>query len=294
MLITTLAILLLLYGFTPRGTLLHEAIHLSWFWLSALLASKEPTSCRKVQYGPHPRQYYLLCLPPDGKVRRKTLLLYFHGGSWRWGKPEFFKAHAGFFNRLGYAVALPSYRPCPQHDYRHIRADLAATLEKVYQQIAAEELPCRRAVTGGMSAGGHLAMVSALSTDWHPSCLPEGWIAGCFALGAPLHLSAMPHSFILEDFAGPRHEPLFERASPYSYAKERPGLPVLVVHGTHDGMVAYQSTKGFVRRRKLLPATPLTFVKIEKGTHLKVASWIFQRGKTRAALEKWLAEHATD
>jgi len=233
-------------------------------------------------------------LPPDGKVRRKTLLLYFHGGSWRWGKPEFFKAHAGFFNRLGYAVALPSYRPCPQYDYRHIRADLASMLESVYQQIAAKGLPCQQAVTGGMSAGGHLAVLSALSTDWHPSCLPEGWITGSFALGAPLHLSAMPHSFVLEDFAGPRHQALFSEASPYTHAKKRPGLPVLVVHGTHDGMVPYRSTSGFVQRRRLLANTPLTFVKIYKGTHLKVASWIFQKDKTRTALEDWLAAHAAD
>ena len=294
MLITTLAVLLLLYGLTPRGTLLHEAIHLPWFWLRALVSSKYPTAAVKVPYGPHARQYYLLCLPPDGVVNRKSILIYFHGGSWRWGKPELFKAHAGFFNRLGFAVVLPAYRPCPKHDCRHIRDDVKAMLAQVHEQVKEKGLPCQRAITGGMSAGGHLAVLSALSTAWQPAQLPAQWIKGSFALAAPLHLSAMPHSFAVEDFAGPRHEPLFEQASPYSYAKKRTGLPILVVHGTHDGMVPYHSTSGFVRRRRLLPATPLTFVKINKGTHLKVASWIFRRGKTRAALKDWLAAHAAD
>lgn len=284
-----LAVLLLLYLLTPKGTLLHEAIYLPWFWLSVLLSKKHPTRTEIVPYGSHSRQYYLLCLPAEGKVSKQELLVYFHGGSWRWGKPELFKTHAGFFNRMGYAVVLPSYRPCPKYNYRHIREDLELMLKRVGQQAEQQGLPYHRTITGGMSAGGHLATLLALDDTVKRDRKASGRIVGSFALGAPLHLGAMPHSYVIRDLAGPRGAPLFAQASPYTFAKENPALPMLVVHGTHDGMVPYLSTKEFVAQRQELPATPLTFLTIERGTHLSVASWIFRKRKTRTALTKWLA-----
>jgi len=293
MLIYILIALLFLYAFVQRGTLLHEGLYLPWFWLSALLSPSYPTRTERVYYGSHPRQYYLLCLPVEGEVRQPNLLFYFHGGSWRWGKPEFFKAHAGFFNRLGYAVVLPSYRPCPKHDYRHIREDLQTALRHAHQTAKSKGLPCSSALTGGMSAGGHLAALLALDeTITAPLGLPKDWIKGFFALGAPLHLEGMPNSFALRDFAGAREAPMFKAASPYRYAGCRPDLPALVVHGRLDGMVPYRSTAAFARERKNYAPASLTFVKVEKGTHLSVAAWIFRENATRAALSEWLRDRA--
>jgi acetyl esterase/lipase len=280
--------LLLLYGLTPKGSLLHEAIHLPWFWVSALSAPKHPTNCRKIYYGTHPRQYYLLCLPQKGGASRPELLFYFHGGSWRWGKPEFFKTHAGFFNKLGYAVVLPSYRPCPKHNYRHIKEDVEATLLHAYQLAGQEGLPCQQAITGGMSAGGHLACQLALQFDSAAAGLPAAWIKKSFALGAPLHLAAMPESFVLKDLAGQRQGDLFKQTDPFNHAHARLDCPILVVHGTHDGMVPYHSTKGFAQRREEANPAAVEWKSIYKGTHLSIASWIFKKGATRQAVLQWL------
>ncbi len=289
MIIALLLLLLLAYGLTPRGTLLHEALHLPPFWLSAVFSRTPKARAERQQYGPHPQQYYLLCPASSGAIQPLRLLFYFHGGSWRWGKPDYFTAHARFFNELGYTVVLPSYRRCPKHDYTHIREDLRAVTLHAFAEMDKRGQPVELALSGGMSAGGHLAAMLALSPNGESAGRD---IRGFFALGAPLCLADMPESFALRDLAGPRTGSLFAEADPCCSAQMQPHKPALIVHGTHDGMVPCNSTRQFARQRQeASPAT--TFVKINSGTHLSVAAWIFRQGKTRQAIKAWLQKQAT-
>lgn len=286
LLVLLIAALLLLYALSPRGTLRHEALHLPFFWLSALSARLPTAASEKISYGPHPRQYYLLCAPRAGQPERRALLIYLHGGSWRWGKPAYFRAHAHYFNQLGYTVVLPAYRTCPKHHSQHIRQDLEAMLCDVHQLAAERGLPCERALIGGMSAGGQLAAWLALAPP--EEGLPDGWLRACFSLGAPMHLSGMPNSFALRDFAGPGGQSALAAASPYTYAGQQPDLPMFIAHGSKDGMVPCDTTRAFAQKRSALADAPTVYLELEGGTHLDVAAWIFRAGPVQRALDAWL------
>jgi acetyl esterase/lipase len=286
LLVLLIAALLLLYALSPRGTLRHEALHLPLFWLSALSARLPASASEKISYGPHLRQYYLLCTPRAGQRERRALLIYLHGGSWRWGKPAYFRAHAHYFNQLGYTVVLPAYRTCPNYHSKHIRQDLEALLCHVHQLAAERGLPCDSALIGGMSAGGQLAAWLALAPP--KEGLPDGWLRACFSLGAPMHLSAMPSSFALRDFAGPAGQSALAAASPYTYAGQQPDLPMFIAHGSKDGMVPCATTRAFAQKRRALANAPTVYLELEGGTHLGVAAWIFRDGPVQRALEAWL------
>ncbi|MBM3519844.1 MAG: alpha/beta hydrolase [Alphaproteobacteria bacterium] len=115
-------------------------------------------------YGPDARQRYDLFLP-EGRPR--GLAAFIHGGYWKAFDKSYWSHLARGAIARGHAVALPSYRLCPEVRIADITTDVAAAIA-----AAAGEVEGPIALTGH-SAGGHLAtrMVS------QPSSLPAGVVA---------------------------------------------------------------------------------------------------------------------
>ena len=101
-----------------------------------------------VAYGAHPRQVLDLFLP-TGEPR--GLAVIWHGGYWKSFSGLDFSHLAGGAVARGWAVAVPSYRLCPEVRIREITGDAAAALAHAAGLVAG---PIRLA---GHSAGGHLA-----------------------------------------------------------------------------------------------------------------------------------------
>lgn len=270
-----------------KGSLLHEILSLPIFWAQAVASNLPKARAERLFYGPGRRQYYLLA-KPSAAAARGPLLIYLHGGSWRWGKPEYFLAHAALLNQLGYTVALPTYRPTPRANYAAIREDLAAMLRHLPRalELSFESLPSTE--LGGMSAGGHLAAMIALDHRLRAQAgLPAQAFRRFAALGAPLDLELMPDNFIIRSLAGHKGQPAFQEANPAYWAERDSGqhLSAMLVHGTHDGMVPLACAMSFV---KCWPkGAPLQLAREEKGTHLSAASWFFKAGAPRQALMRW-------
>jgi acetyl esterase/lipase len=283
-----LLLLVLLYTSAPRGTLLHEATRLPTLWYQALRSGQTGAAAEKISYGPHPRQYYLFCTAARPSPQPAQWIIYFHGGSWRWGKPDYFKVHARILSDLGFHVILPSYRPCPKHNYTHIAADLKALLRALGQNHP--EWSPQATIAGGMSAGGHLSALLALDVNLVREVLPNASpMAGFFALGAPLDLEQMPQSFAIRDLAGPREGALFSKANPAAHLPFHPKQQGLIVHGDRDGMVPVAAARSFVQEAKA-SSNNLSFHEIEKGTHLSIAAWPFNNERVRHIIVNWLTE----
>lgn len=112
-----------------------------------------------IPYGPHDRQRFDLFLPagaPEG------LLVFVHGGYWINFHRDFWSHLAAGGLAHGHAVAIPSYRVCPEVRISDIVQDVAASI------ITAADLVPGPIRLAGHSAGGHLVarMVS------EPSPLP--------------------------------------------------------------------------------------------------------------------------
>lgn len=279
----------ILWAFLPKGSLAHELLHLLPFWWRLARQARGGFREERFSYGLHRRQYFLLCIPEKGIPLREHALFYFHGGGWRYGAPEQFRPHARQLTRLGFAVLLPSYRRAPRHNYRHMREDLTLLLSKAREVLAQKGMAGKKAIIGGMSAGGNMAALAALDQDALPAAhIPPAWIGGLFLFGAPLQLEKMADTITLRHFAGPRGEPMFRKANPFYYLDKKINIPTLIIHGTKDGMTPFAGAEEFAGRLRKVNAAETLFVVLPGGTHLDAASWFFREGEGRRAFMEWL------
>jgi acetyl esterase/lipase len=101
-----------------------------------------------VAYGPHERQHYDLFLPehkPNG------LIVFIHGGYWLAFEGGVWSHLAAGSLERGFAVAIPTYRLCPEARISEITGDISAAIT-----AAATDVDGPLYLTGH-SAGGHLA-----------------------------------------------------------------------------------------------------------------------------------------
>jgi len=91
-------------------------------------------------------------------------------------------------------------------------------------------------------------------------------------------------------YAGSSTDPAFMKASPISYLQPEEILPVLMVHGTKDGLVAYRSAEAFIKKISERQAENLTIYILPEGTHLDVGSWNFFDNDLRKLIVQWLVE----
>ncbi|WP_412063497.1 alpha/beta hydrolase fold domain-containing protein [Rubrivirga sp. IMCC45206] len=102
-----------------------------------------------------------------------AVAVWFHGGGYVFGAPETHaRPAAAFAQALGVPVVLPRYRLAPEHAWPAQRDDALAA-------VRALQDAGRRVALAGDSAGGHLALVTALALA------DEGCPVGALALFSP-------------------------------------------------------------------------------------------------------------
>ncbi|NCO22372.1 MAG: alpha/beta hydrolase [Rhodobacterales bacterium] len=144
-------------------------------------------------YGPAARQALDLFLPSGAAV---GTVMFVHGGYWRmFDRSSWSHLAAGALAR-GWAVAMPSYRLCPEVGIPDITADITACLRHLADT---RDGPIRLT---GHSAGGHL-VARMLCRDVDIGAA-EGRLAGCCAISPvvdlrPLIDTAMNADLRLDD-----------------------------------------------------------------------------------------------
>lgn len=107
-------------------------------------------------YGPHPRHRFDLFMP------RRTpagLIVVVHGGYWLALDKSYASHFAAGGVGAGYAVAVPSYRLCPEASITDIAIDVAAAVEAAGAMVAGPIL------LAGHSAGGQIVTRLATGTS---------------------------------------------------------------------------------------------------------------------------------
>jgi pimeloyl-ACP methyl ester carboxylesterase len=115
---------------------------------AAFRATREGRMHLGLPYGPHERQRFDLFLPDSEPV---GLLVFVHGGYWMFFHRDHWSQLAAGALAHGFAVAMPSYRICPEVRVGDIVQDVAAAVAKASEAVAG---PIRLA---GHSAGGQIA-----------------------------------------------------------------------------------------------------------------------------------------
>ncbi|MEM0995416.1 MAG: alpha/beta hydrolase [Bacteroidota bacterium] len=272
-----------------KGSRLYEFKVLVGFWYQLFTHKIERMEEARYRYGKHWRQYFLLVKPKREMTDREHVILYFHGGGWRLGKPEFFRVHAKLFAERGYHVIMPSHRRIPLYSYQHMREDLNLLMPKIDEVLAQHGLQDKQIILGGASSGANLAAHMLYHrAELHKQGWSQDRFAGIFLLAAPLDLSKMEQSFVLESYVGWQKEASIEAASPITYLEAVENTPVLCVHGAKDGIVAYDTTCSFVEKMRTINPDIIQFHTLEGGTHLDVSRWGYRMDELQTVLLEWI------
>lgn len=213
------------------------------------------------------------------------LVVYIHGGAWRMGDRGDGEDVARRLVPEGYAVASVDYRLAPAHRWPAQLDDVLAALAYLRAQAAALGLDPARFGAFGISAGGHLAAMAAL-TDPGLRCAVVAAGEGDLRVHGAEPIMAEEDS-ILSDLLGPPpwSADALASASPCARARAGPAA-VLVLHSERDGNVS--STQGR-RLHAALAAAGATTKLVVTPDGLHGRAW-----RQPAQLEPmlaWLREH---
>ncbi len=177
---------------------------------------------------------------------KKPVLLYFHGGGWRGGEKESRVLEILPYVAKGWVVVTANYRLLNRASLPEIVGDCKTALDWVYDNADHFKIDTTKIVISGNSAGGHLALMTALAK--------EDTIYKCnYPLKKRHKVAAVINWYGISDvamFVGDwtdKHilikdqkqlEEVYKKTSPLHYI-DKNSMPVLTVHGAIDKIVPF-------------------------------------------------------
>lgn len=198
-----------------------------------------------------------LYLPPQSKNPRLILLI--HGGGWNSMNRHRIQHVAEFFASLGYAVFNTSYRLTSEAPYPACEDDCLAAANFLLSGAhpSLERVDTSQLVVAGLSAGGHLALVTGLR-------LPRSQVAailnfaGITDLNAPEVEGLVKRANLAHQSSDPQAS--LAQGSPTEIATGRALPPLLVTHCQQDKVVNVEQAYRIIRRWNESKATVLAYL----------------------------------
>ena len=189
-----------------------------------------------------------LYLPSDiKKGERRPALAYFHGGGWECGKPEWGQMQGEHFSSLGLVALSFEYRLTTQHDVTPLEsiADAKSAIRWIRENASGLGVDPSRIVASGYSAGGHLAMCTAMIDKFDEPHEDHSISSAADAL----MLWVTPVKVFEDSWF---RQVLRDRAEVRECdpdAHVRPGLPPSIIfQGTADDVIPLWSVKEFAKK----------------------------------------------
>jgi acetyl esterase/lipase len=224
--------------------------YLSLFLLSGRVgwANWRSPHYARIQFGSHPQQFLLLCLPPAGVTQKKAAIVFTHGGGWRMGNPAVFGFIGNFLADLGFPTILPGYRLAPMFKFPTQLDDLYAGCEAGIKALRERGITPKKWIIGGQSSGAQLAALAAYADPARRDAM-FGELAGLFLVSGLLDFSLCDSGDavrLVADFTGDGENRL--RADPIRYLRGGETLPVFCIHGDRDPLVDPQNSLAFAAK----------------------------------------------
>lgn len=230
---------------------------------------------------------------PDSvdNTKRSPVMVYFSGGSWTKGNPEWAFYNCASYAKKGWVGVSVEYRLADRHETTPFEAvkDARSAIRWLRMNADTYNIDTTRIVATGNSAGGHLVLTTALANE-------------CNEDSDNLNYSAAPNLLLINSgvydlYAEGNTDWITRDLSDKSLAKKispihllRKGLPpMLIIHGTNDQSVDYTSAKAFANEMEKL-GNDFEFYTLEGAPH---AIWFDRRfsGKVSELRKEFLKKH---
>lgn len=188
---------------------------------------------RNVIYGPLPRNR-LDVYPPRRSQESAPVVLFLHGGSWRWGDKALYPWLGRALARRGFMTVIPNYRLFPQAAFPFFMEDAALAIAWTRRNAARYGGDPRRIHLMGHSAGAHMAALLALDGDYLALAeLEPSNLHSIVGLAGPYAMDPLKTESVRPIFEG---APDMRRVRPIKMVHHRVP-PMLLLHGARDSTV---------------------------------------------------------
>ena len=199
---------------------------------------------------------------------KKPAIVYFSGGSWTQGTPEWAFYDCATYAKKGWVAVSVEYRVADRYETSPFEAvkDARSAIRWLRMNADTYHIDTNRIVASGNSAGGHLVLTTALANEINESTdnldfsaspnllLVNAGVYNLYADGST--------DWISKDLTD---KSLVKKISPQQLLRK--GLPpMLIIHGTKDQSVDYASAKAFAEGMKQL-GNPFEFETLDGAPH---------------------------
>lgn len=178
---------------------------------------------------------------------RRPVIVYFHGGSWSEGKPDWFFYACESYAKKGWVACAVEYRTYGRQGTLPFEAvmDAKSAIRWLRQHSNEYNIDTNKIVASGNSAGGHLILCTALADKWNEKTddLKFSSVPNVLMVNSGVYdLTDQNTAWIRKNL---KDKNLVKEISPgYLIKKNFPSI--LVIHGTDDQNVPYSTAQKFV------------------------------------------------
>ena len=215
-------------------------------FLSASVLEAKPLPIQEaadLPYGKH--QLQKLDVVWSAEDSNTPVVIFFHGGSWRWGVKDFHREIGWEFAKHGVTCVIADYRLYPEVRFPAFVEDAAQVVKWVRHNIGRYGGDPEKVFVMGHSSGAHI--VSHLALDEKHLQAVGGdfsWIKGVIGMSGPYTFQPSEEWFYDDVFFPQADSP---RVVPISLVDgDEP--PFLVLHGKFDYLVDVKQSEEFVKR----------------------------------------------
>lgn len=192
-------------------------------------------------FGPEPRQALDLYRPAAG-AGPFPVVVFFYGGSWRWGSRDQYRFVGEAMARRGIMTAVADYRLHPAVGFPAFVEDGAAAVAWVKRHVSAYGGDPGAVFVMGHSAGAHTGALLALDRHYLAvHGMPVEEIAGFIGISGPYIVNFTEYDSVRSVFEG---WPEPAETIPLTFVRTG-APPMLLLHGIKDTLVYPVNTTRF-------------------------------------------------
>ena len=227
------------------------------FWLLALSAGLLPAQAGifdkkpkvietlDLAYGKHEKQ--ILDVVNLENSKDCPVILFFHGGSWRWGRKDYHRAIGKQFAKAGVVFSTASYRLYPEVRFPAFPEDAVLAVKWLRENVAKYGGNPDKIFLMGHSSGAHSMAHVGLDERYLKQVGGDfSWVRGVIGMSCPYGFDPSKEWLYRDVFA----EVKDPKETMPLHQVDGGEPPFLVMHGFFDPLVAVEGAEEFIKKVK--------------------------------------------